>query len=117
MLVSFTNSEVVSLEAELRVALASCLSAMDEKEFETNKRTTTSNSKVATAREVSQRIIKSRNPRLASAGSSSIDAIKLPQLRNDPNEPLPIVKDGIKIVDYKGFVDLTVENDKVNAWV
>jgi len=25
--------------------------------------------------------------------------------------------DGIKIVDYKGFVDLTVENDKVNAWV
>ena len=25
--------------------------------------------------------------------------------------------DGVKIVDYKGFVDLTVENDKVNAWV
>lgn len=25
--------------------------------------------------------------------------------------------DGIKIVDYKGFVDLTVENDKVSAWV
>ena len=25
--------------------------------------------------------------------------------------------DGIKIVDYKGFVDLTVENDKVNAWL
>ena len=25
--------------------------------------------------------------------------------------------DGIKVVDYKGFVDLTVENDKVNAWV
>jgi len=24
---------------------------------------------------------------------------------------------GIKIVDYKGFVDLTVENDKINAWV
>jgi len=25
--------------------------------------------------------------------------------------------DGIKVVDYKGFVDLTVENDKVNAWL
>ncbi len=25
--------------------------------------------------------------------------------------------DGIKVVDYKGFVELTVENDKVNAWV
>ncbi len=25
--------------------------------------------------------------------------------------------DGIKIVDYKGFVELTVENDKVNAWL
>jgi len=25
--------------------------------------------------------------------------------------------DGIKVVDYKGFVDLTVENEKVNAWV
>jgi len=25
--------------------------------------------------------------------------------------------DGIKVIDYKGFVDLTVENDKVNAWL
>ncbi len=25
--------------------------------------------------------------------------------------------DGIKVVDYKGFVDLTVEHDKVNAWL
>lgn len=25
--------------------------------------------------------------------------------------------DGIKVVDYKGFVDLAVENDKVNAWL
>ncbi len=25
--------------------------------------------------------------------------------------------DGIKVVDYKGFVDLTVENDKINAWL
>ena len=25
--------------------------------------------------------------------------------------------DGVKVVDYKGFVDLTVENDKINAWV
>ncbi len=25
--------------------------------------------------------------------------------------------DGIKVVDYKGFVGLTVENDKVNAWL
>lgn len=27
------------------------------------------------------------------------------------------VMDGIKIVDYAGFVDLTAENDKVNAWL
>jgi tRNA 2-thiouridine synthesizing protein B len=25
--------------------------------------------------------------------------------------------DGIKVVDYKGFVDLAVANDKVNAWL
>jgi len=25
--------------------------------------------------------------------------------------------DGIKVIDYKSFVDLTVENDKVNAWL
>ena len=25
--------------------------------------------------------------------------------------------DGIKVIDYKGFVDLAVENDKVNAWL
>jgi tRNA 2-thiouridine synthesizing protein B len=27
------------------------------------------------------------------------------------------VMDGIKIVDYSGFVDLTAENDKVQAWL
>lgn len=27
------------------------------------------------------------------------------------------VMDGIKVVDYSGFVDLTVENDKVQAWL
>lgn len=27
------------------------------------------------------------------------------------------VMDGIKLVDYEGFVDLAVENDKVNAWL
>jgi len=25
--------------------------------------------------------------------------------------------DGIKVVDYKGFVELTVNNDKVSAWL
>jgi len=25
--------------------------------------------------------------------------------------------DGVKVVDYKDFVDLTVENNKVNAWL
>ncbi len=25
--------------------------------------------------------------------------------------------DGVKVVDYKGFVELTVENDKVSAWL
>jgi len=25
--------------------------------------------------------------------------------------------DGVKVVDYSGFVNLTVENDKVQAWV
>ena len=25
--------------------------------------------------------------------------------------------DGVKVVDYKGFVELTVENDKVNSWL
>ena len=25
--------------------------------------------------------------------------------------------DGIKVVDYKGFVELTVENDTVSAWL
>ncbi len=27
------------------------------------------------------------------------------------------VMDGIKVVDYAGFVDLAVENDKVQAWL
>jgi tRNA 2-thiouridine synthesizing protein B len=27
------------------------------------------------------------------------------------------VMDGIKLVDYSGFVDLVVENDKVQAWL
>ena len=27
------------------------------------------------------------------------------------------VIDGIKLVDYAGFVDLTVENDKVQSWL
>jgi len=25
--------------------------------------------------------------------------------------------DGVKVVDYKGFVELTVDNDKVSAWL
>ena len=27
------------------------------------------------------------------------------------------VMDGVKVVDYAGFVDLAVENDKVQAWL
>jgi len=27
------------------------------------------------------------------------------------------VIDGIKLIDYAGFVDLAAENDRVNAWL